>query len=108
SEGAHILSAQRRGEHAGYEHRQLFFRRGVESTAHTIDALFFAEPMLDPSLIIGGLEWNDVTWRTMSNPRGISLVAHADLRRLPHGDYTAVIQKARVPLAERALVRLPV
>lgn len=108
SEGAHILSAQRRGEHAGYEHRQLFFRRGVESAAHTIDALFFAEPMLDPSLLIGGLEWNDVTWRTMSNPRGISLVAHADLRRLPPGGYTAVIQKARVPLAERALVRLPV
>lgn len=108
SEGAHILSAQRRGEHAGYEHRQLFFRRGVESAAHTLDALFFAEPMLDPSLLIGGLEWNDVTWRTMSNPRGISLVAHADLRRLPPGDYTAVIQKARVPLAERALVRLPV
>jgi len=108
SEGAHILSAQRRGEHAGYEHRELFFRRGVESAAHTIDALFFAEPMLDPSLLIGGLEWNDVTWRTMSNPRGISLVAHADLRRLPPGDYTAVIQKARVPLAERALVRLPV
>lgn len=108
SEGAHILSAQRRGEHAGYEHRQLFFRRGVESAAHTIDALFFAEPMLDPSLLIGGLEWNDVTWRTMSNPRGISLVAHADLRRLPPGHYTAVIQKARVPLAERALVRLPV
>jgi hypothetical protein len=63
---------------------------------------------LAPSLVIDGLTWRDVVWRTMTNTRGTSLVAHADLRRLPPGDYTAVIQKARVPLSERALVRLPV